>query len=150
MPRGFLYFLQFKPGFCNKELLIWATVSSRCCFCWLFRGFSIFSCKEYNQPDLIIEDLVMSMCRILSCIVDKGWLLWPVCSLDKTLCPASFCTQWPTLPVTPDMSWLPTFIFSHVQLCNPMDSNLPGSAVRGIFQARILDWAAISYSTKSS
>ena len=28
-------------------------------------------------------------------------------------------------------------------LCNPMDSNLPGSTVRGIFQARRLEWAAI-------
>ena len=31
-------------------------------------------------------------------------------------------------------------------LCNPMDSSLPGSAVHGIFQARILEWAAISFS----
>ena len=28
--------------------------------------------------------------------------------------------------------------FSHVQLCNPMDHGLPGSAVYGILQARIL------------
>ena len=27
----------------------------------------------------------MSMCRILSCIVGRGCLLWPVCSLGKTL-----------------------------------------------------------------
>ena len=31
-------------------------------------------------------------------------------------------------------------------LCDPMDSSLPGSAVHGIFQARILEWAAISFS----
>ena len=35
-------------------------------------------------------------------------------------------------------------------LCDPMDSNLPGSAVHGIFQARILEWAAISVSRGSS
>ena len=28
-------------------------------------------------------------------------------------------------------------------LCDPMDSSLPGSAVHGIFQARILEWAVI-------
>ena len=28
-------------------------------------------------------------------------------------------------------------------LCDPMDSSLPGSTVHGIFQARILEWAAI-------
>ena len=35
-------------------------------------------------------------------------------------------------------------------LCNPMDSSLPGSAVHGISQARILEWAAISFSRGSS
>ena len=34
-------------------------------------------------------------------------------------------------------------------LCHPMDSSLPGSAVHGIFQARILDWVAISFSRES-
>ena len=35
-------------------------------------------------------------------------------------------------------------------LCNPMDCNLPGSAVCGIFQARVLEWVAISFSKGSS
>ena len=35
-------------------------------------------------------------------------------------------------------------------LCDPMDSNLPGSAVHGILQARILERAAISFSRGSS
>ena len=35
-------------------------------------------------------------------------------------------------------------------LCNLMDHSLPGSAVHGIFQARILEWAAISFSRGSS
>ena len=35
-------------------------------------------------------------------------------------------------------------------LCNPMDCNLPGSSVHGIFQARILEWVAISFSRGSS
>ena len=29
-------------------------------------------------------------------------------------------------------------------LCNPMNCSLPGSSVHGIFQARILEWVAIS------
>ena len=29
-------------------------------------------------------------------------------------------------------------------LCNPMDRNLPGASVHGIFQVRILEWVAIS------
>ena len=30
-------------------------------------------------------------------------------------------------------------------LCDPIDSNPPGSSVRGIRQARILEWVAISF-----
>ena len=38
------------------------------------------------------------------------------------------------------------------QLCltlsDPMDCSLPGSSVHGIFQARVLEWGAIAFSTK--
>ena len=34
-------------------------------------------------------------------------------------------------------------------LCNPMDWGLQGSSVHGIFQARILEWVAISFSKGS-
>ena len=39
---------------------------------------------------------------------------------------------------------------SYVTLCDLMDYSLPGSAVHGIFQARILEWVAISFSRGSS
>ena len=32
-------------------------------------------------------------------------------------------------------------------LCDPMDCSLPGSSVHGIFQARFLEWIAISFSS---
>ena len=35
-------------------------------------------------------------------------------------------------------------------LCDPMDCSLPGFSVRGVSQARILDWVAISFSSGSS
>ena len=35
-------------------------------------------------------------------------------------------------------------------LCDPMDCSLPGSSIYGIFQARVLEWAAISFSRGSS
>ena len=31
-------------------------------------------------------------------------------------------------------------------LSNPMDCNLPGSSIHGIFQSRVLEWGAISFS----
>ena len=39
---------------------------------------------------------------------------------------------------------------SYLTLCDPMDCSLPGSFVHGVFQARILQWVAISFSRGSS
>ena len=36
--------------------------------------------------------------------------------------------------------------FSRVRLCDPVDCSPPSSSVRGILQARILEWVAISFS----
>ena len=35
-------------------------------------------------------------------------------------------------------------------LCDPMDCSLPGSSIHGIFQARVLEWVAVSFSRGSS
>ena len=34
-------------------------------------------------------------------------------------------------------------------LCDSMDCSLPGSSIHGIFQARVLEWVAISFSRGS-
>ena len=39
---------------------------------------------------------------------------------------------------------------SRPTLCNPMESSVPGASVQGIFQARTLEWAAISSSRGAS
>ena len=39
---------------------------------------------------------------------------------------------------------------SCLTLCDPMDCNPPGSSVHSIFQARALEWVAISFSRDSS
>ena len=39
---------------------------------------------------------------------------------------------------------------SCLTLCDPMDCNVPGSSVHGIFQTRILEWVAIFFSRGSS
>ena len=39
---------------------------------------------------------------------------------------------------------------SCLTLCDPMDCSLPGSFLHGIFQARVLEWVAISFSRGSS
>ena len=39
---------------------------------------------------------------------------------------------------------------SYPTLSDPMDCNLPGSSIHGIFQARVLEWAAIAFSDQLS
>ena len=56
----------------------------------------------------------MSMCRVISSVAGRGFLLWLVHSLDKTL--LALASAWPctlrlNLPVTLGISWLPTFAF---------------------------------------
>ena len=38
---------------------------------------------------------------------------------------------------------------SCLTLSDPMDCGLPGSSVRGIFQAGVLEWGAIAFSTSA-
>ena len=39
---------------------------------------------------------------------------------------------------------------SRLTLCDHMDCSLPGSSVRGILQARMLEWVAFPFSRRSS
>ena len=38
---------------------------------------------------------------------------------------------------------------SYPTLSNPVHCSLPGSSIHGIFQARVLEWGAIAFSTPS-
>ena len=51
---GFPYFLQFKSEFGNKELMIWATVSSRSCFCWLYRASPSLAARNIINLILVL------------------------------------------------------------------------------------------------
>ena len=37
--------------------------------------------------------------------------------------------------------------FSCMTVCDPIDSSLPGPSVHGIFQARVLEWFAIAFTS---
>ena len=58
-------------------------VDCHCLLPWLYRASPSLAAK--NQSDFGIDHLVMSTCRVDSCIVGRGCLLWPVHSLDKIL-----------------------------------------------------------------
>ena len=55
----------------------------------------------------------MPMCRVFSCVVGRGCLLWPVRSLCKILLAFALVHSilQGHLPVIPGVSWLPTFAF---------------------------------------
>ena len=37
-------------------------------------------------------------------------------------------------------------LLSRVRLCDPMDCSPPGSSIHGVFQGRVLEWGATSFS----
>ena len=59
--------------------------------------------------------------------------------------------QAPPSTYLPDIvSYLVLVTQSRTTHCDPMDYSPPGSSTHGILQARILEWAAISFSRGSS
>ena len=94
----------------------------------------------------------MSMCSLLLCCWKRVFAMTGSFSWQSSisLYPASFCTPRPNLPVTPGISWLPTFAFSHVWLCATLWMVSPQlSLSMGILQARTLEWVALPFSRDS-
>ena len=85
---------------------------------------------------------VSCICRwILHC-----WATWEACVAHLLTCNFNqhFLNTSYVLVVVVILS------LSHVRLCDLMDCSMPGSSVHGIFQARILQWVAMSFSRRSS
>ena len=64
--------------------MIWGRVSFHC-FCWLYRASPSLAAKNVINLIFGVDCLMMSMYRVFSCVVGRGCLLWPVCSLGKTV-----------------------------------------------------------------
>ena len=104
--------------------MIWATVRSRSCFCWLYTAFPSLAAKNIiNQISvlaiwwhpcvesslvLLKEGVCYDHCVLLTVVL---LAMTSAFSCSISLCPASFCTPRPNLPVTAGVSWLPTFAF---------------------------------------
>ena len=54
--------------------------------------------RIYSQPDFSIDHLVMSMCRVISCIVGRGCLIWPQNKFGRKL-------TWLSLRFQETSSW---------------------------------------------
>ena len=85
--------------------MIWATVSSWSCFCWLYRASPSLTAKNIIN---LITVVTICWCPCVESSL-RGAFSW---QNSVSLCPASFCTQWINLPVTSGISWLPTFAFN--------------------------------------
>ena len=94
--------------------MIWATVSSWSCFCCPYRASPSLAAKNIISLILVLtiwwcpcDVHVLLYCwkRVFAMTSAFSW------SNSVSLCPASFCTLRPNLPVTPGISWLPTFVF---------------------------------------
>ena len=68
------------------------------------------------------------------------------CSLEMKIC---FST-WASYPSFGKWKSEIEIAQSCLILCDPVDFSLPGSSVHGIFQAKVLEWVAISFSRGSS
>ena len=97
--------------------MIQATVSSQSYFCWLYGASPSLAAKNiinlisvstiwwcpYVESSLVLLEEVFAMTSVFS---------W---QNSISLCPASFHTPTPILPITLGVSWLPTFTFqSHI------------------------------------
>ena len=99
----------------NKEFIIWATVSSRSCFCWLYTA----------SPSLVAKKIIWFQCwppgdvhvqSLLLCCWRRVFAMSSAFSWQNSisLCPALFYTSRPNMPVIPGVSWLPTFALQYV------------------------------------
>ena len=82
---GFPYFLQFRSEFCNKEFMIWATVSSWFCFCWLYRTSPSLAAKNIISLILLLTIWWCSSVESLLVLFEEG-ICYDQCILLEKLC----------------------------------------------------------------
>ena len=111
------------------------------------------ACQAPQSMELILQARIIEWVAIP---FSRG-SFWPR-DWSRVSCSAGrFFSVWVTYLVT----YLVTCLFqismkwsevaqSCLTLCDPMDCSLPGSSVHGIFQARVLEWVAISFSRRPS
>ena len=68
----FLYFIQLNPKFDNTEFMIWATVSSRSCFSWLYRASPSLAAKNIINLILVLTIWWYSCVESSLVLLDEG------------------------------------------------------------------------------
>ena len=102
--------------------------------------------------------LLCDYCQCVGSKKGKGLKAGPE---HRASCHIVFPYSWILAHICPQ--WVPKFFSLNQEsesenevaqscptLCDPMDCSLPGSSVHRLFQARVLEWVAISFSRRSS
>ena len=91
--------------------MIWATVRSRSCFCWLY-SVSPSSAAKNVLNLILVSTIWWCPCVELSLVLLEAMSSVFSWNNSVSLCPASFFTPGPNLLVLPGISWLLTFASS--------------------------------------
>ena len=94
--------------------MIWATVNSWSCFCWLYRASPSLAVKNIISLILVLT-IWWCPCVESSLVLLEEGVCYDQCVLLAKLCwPLLylFCAPRPNLSVTPGISWLPRVHFS--------------------------------------
>ena len=107
----------------------------------------LYKVRGSAQRDSVSERYQNMSCECSLATLPDPWLLDWLKTGGNVICtfkpiPAHVCRSF-TL-------WSLLLMLSHVWRCNPMNCSQSGSSVHGIFQARTLEWVAISSSRGSS
>ena len=96
---GFPYFFQFKSEFGKKEFMIWATVSSWSCFCWLYRASPSYAKNIINM--ILVLTIWWCACveSSLVCLEDS------VC-YDQCILLAKLCSLHPLYKISNSRRWV--------------------------------------------
>ena len=93
--------------------MIWATVSSWSCFCWLYRASPSLAAKNIINLISVLTSWWCPCVESFQCCWKRVFVMTTAFSWQNSvsICPVSFRIPRPNLPVTPGISWLPTFAF---------------------------------------
>ena len=141
-------------------LLVGMWMFGTLCYPWKHKKLDIFlsQLREDKFQPLFSSRRVFLDCQLLGIHIgfnyNTSWVPAEGSIVEGVKCLTSvFSWAWS------QTCWVSVFLFvcvgfkslqSHPTLCDPMDSNLPGSSVHGIILARILDWGAMPSSKGSS
>ena len=106
----------------------------------------------FEETSVHLLWLFFKMMMLLKCCTQYASKFGKLSSAHRTgKCQFSFQSQRKAMPknVKSKESERSEVTQSCPTLCDPMDYSLPGSSIHGIFQARVLEWVAISFSRGS-